>query len=339
MVFFWILANAFVLPEATQLCDLSPNYFDQIQEQRLVGELDWARDRSLESLSCILPIEDRIDIMLEIAAVEDRIGLHTNARPVAVTFEIVEAAEAISDDVGPDTQASITLAKATYFYRAEMSERKFDQAERLAKRAASLFSESNNKHGRADAVHLLGLIHFQRRGVNKEVELAKAHAFFEQSLALDSEGGARAEFLGDYGRHVGYIHYINGDLDAALPHFKNSLEYRKKAGAIDASLFAAHTLGTTLMGLDRPNEAVVHLAYALLIASKIDSQLGRMRINRSLGDAYMMLGDVLAAQQAYEAALDAAVSIKSESNIEYVTKVMREIIVQDLNSAKTNKPR
>ena len=113
-----------------------------------------------------------------------------------------------------------------------------------------------DKHGQADAVHRLGLIHFQRRANDPETELALARKLYDQSLVLDKEGGARKWFCGEYGRHVGYIYYVRNEYEEAIPHFEDSLRCRVEAGAVDAAIFAAQTLGSTLVRADRAEEAL-----------------------------------------------------------------------------------
>ena len=109
----------------------------------------------------------------------------------------------------------------------------------------ALQADLGDAHGEADAVHLLGLIRMQRG------ELEAARALFERSLELDATGGHRTFFRGEYERHVGFVLLEQGNRPAAVPYFERSLEFRREAGAIDASLFAANSLAGTLIVLGR----------------------------------------------------------------------------------------
>jgi tetratricopeptide (TPR) repeat protein len=113
--------------------------------------------------------------------------------------------------------------------------------------------------------------------------LATAHAQSD-ALAGDLDAAARAEVAlanAEYyyraemknRKFVQATHYA-----AALPYFRRSLDYRQQAGAIDPALFAAITLASTLVELDRAEEALPHLEYAAGIAESIDSAAGRSRV-------------------------------------------------------------
>ena len=88
--------------------------------------------------------------------------------------------------------------------------------------------------------------------------------------------------LGEYHRHVALIHIFQDDWKSALPHLEQSLDYRKKAGAIDASLFAALTLGRALEETGNPDGAKPQFEYALRIARSIPSPVGIARAEAAL---------------------------------------------------------
>jgi tetratricopeptide (TPR) repeat protein len=139
-----------------------------------------------------------------------------------------------------------------------------------------LYAAIGDGHGQADAVHLLGLIKFYRQ------KLDLAEALFEESLRLDISAGERTFFRGEYERHVGFVAYQRRDIEGAVRHFERSLEARLEAGAIDASMFAAISLASALIELDRPEEAKSHLDYALAIAQRIGSPVGMKRIDKAI---------------------------------------------------------
>ena len=212
-----------------------------VAELRLAGRLEEARDLAEQALArSDLPAIEEIALRLELARIHDRVGLHTNTRPVRAALEEVERAERLSADLDVGTRGKVVAAKAYYYYRAEMAEREFEVAERLVLDAIAMLAEGEDTRGRSDAVHLQGLIHLQRR------EYGPARDLFDESLRLDRQSGERAWMLGEYHRHVALIQIFQDDWKSALPHLEQSLDYRKKAGAIDASLFAALTLGRAL---------------------------------------------------------------------------------------------
>jgi tetratricopeptide (TPR) repeat protein len=163
------------------------------------------------------------------------------------------------------------LALADYYYRAEMDGRIFEHAFGHAEAAIQAFSQLEDRHGQADAVHRLGLIHLQRR------ELLTAGLLFEESLLLDRLAGERAFFRGEYERHMGFVISLQGNNESALPYFERSLQFRMEAGAIDASMFAAITLASALIELGRAEEARPHIEYAQHLAKKMDSKVGLAR--------------------------------------------------------------
>ncbi len=316
MMLLALFASLSVINEPATLCDLPAEYLPDIREQRLAGALVDAHSAANEMLDCVMPPEDRVALLIELATIEDRVGLHQNTRPVPAVQRAIDKAAQMATELGDASKAVVALAKSDYFYRAEMSERKFEQAEHHAKNAANLFEQLGDKHGQSDAVHRLGLIHFQRRTENPEQELERARELFELSRDLDEAGGARAHFCGEYGRHVGYIYYVRGDFDAALPYFEQSLECRKQAGAIDASLFAAQTLGSTLIRAGQPEKAEAPILYGLVVALRMDSPVGIARLSYTLGDMYLATSDDVAAREAYAVALGAAERVDYTSHVE-----------------------
>ena len=244
----------------------------EVRELRLKGQLHAAQSLAEDRITATDSAPRLVfELQLELARIHDRFGLHHDARPVATALEAIIAAEEISLQLDKAASAEVQLAYANYYYRAEMAERQFDMASRHARLAILLFRKLGDKHREAEAIHRLGLIHLQRN------ELDQAHELFDESLRADVEGGARDFFRGEYERHVGFIYWLREQFEEALPYFERSLEYRLKAGAIDASLFAAVSLASTLVELGRDAEALPHLEYALQIADQIDSPAGRRR--------------------------------------------------------------
>jgi tetratricopeptide (TPR) repeat protein len=275
-----------------------------VQKLRLRGALVEAQQLAERELS-VSPQDPRseIELRLELARIFDRYGLHQNTRPVAAALEQIEAADSVAKHAGEASQAMVALARANYSYRAEMKERLFPLASANARRARTLFQHKADKHGEAEAVHLLGLIHLQRG----ENELAREH--FEESLVLDREGGERVFFRGEYERHVGFVYLRSEGSEAAIPYFERSLACRKQAGAVDASLFAANSLASALVDVGRAEEAWPSLTYAMMVAEQLDSIRGKAMNGWALGQLYEQKQDIDAARIAYEMTIKIAESI------------------------------
>ncbi len=281
---------------------------DKVRSVRLSGALAEAQILAQDMLKCDgLAPETGVAFHLELARILDRFGLHRNTRPVQQALEHIHAAAALVPNPDPDLGATLELARADYYYRAEMSGRKFPTAIGHAESAIRLFQQSGDYHGEAEAVHRLGLIHFQRR------ELETARQLFDRSLELDDAGGSRVFFRGEYHRHVAFVHLLSDDVPGAIPLFEKSLQNRKDAGAVDASLFAAVSLASALVSVGRSQEADAPLLYALMIADNIDSPAGKSRATLVLGKMYEALEESRSAEHAYELAHRIAQAIGYDS--------------------------
>lgn len=265
-LFVWLAPADAALAQSAQ-----SEALDAIRDMRLQGLLEFAIELANEEL---IKADDEyaVALHLELARIHDRIGLHNNTRPVAEALRQIEAAEALTSPLNKHARAQVDLAYAEYYYRAEMADRDFDKATRYAGVALAAFQELEDYHGQADAVHRFGLISLQKR------ELDEALGLFEQSLHLDRTAGERPLLRADYERHVGYVHALREEYEVALPFFKRSLDVRQQAGADDPAMFAAISLASVLVELDRDEEAVPHLEHAQATAAAIDSATGRARV-------------------------------------------------------------
>jgi|GEM_PF-3508289 len=291
-----------------------------IRELRLRGALYEADAAARTALADAAADPDlQFELYLEMAKIFDRFGLHRNTRPVAASLEAIAAAESVDRHSNTRTRGAIELAKADYYYRAELSEREFPIALAHANEAIRLLTKADEQRLLADAVHRRGLIHMQRR------ELDEAHRWFDRSLEIDQSAGAREFFLGEYHRHVGFVHYLRGDIAESIPHQRKSLEFRRRSGAIDASLFAAISLGTALVETSSPEEAQEPLLYALMIADRIDSPAGRARAAIALGAMYEALENPISARAAYELCVRTARVIAMESLDQRATEALERL--------------
>lgn len=275
----WFLVACMSIPtESNGSCRVDTDVVNGITTERITGSLSIAESEVRSFLSCPdVDAELRVALQLELARILDRIGLHTNTRPVVEALEILREAEAsvAADDV--EARARISLAFAEYFYRAEMGEREFPAAEEHAQRARMLYAELDDPVGEADAVHRLGLIALQQR------RLGDARELFDRSLELSNQGPVRPIFLSDYHRHIGFVDILEDDLPAAVAHFEQSLAFRDEAGSRDYGLFARTLLGSALIRAGRPEEAARPLEQAYEIARDLPSPVGELRAGFNLG--------------------------------------------------------
>lgn len=292
--FYTVIALLFLVSEALPAiagdCAL-----DRIEEMRLRGELNKASQLLTTAIrQADLAPDCRIEQHLEMARILSRTGLHQGTRPVVQALTHVDLAAELLDTASAYSHALVELAYAKYYYRAEMGEHKFPKAEDHARRATKLFAniDDGDNYGHADAVHQHGLIEFQRHNLDS------AEALFKESLRLDIAAGERTHFRGEYERHIGFVHYRRGDLPAVVGHFERSLQARREAGAIDASLFAAVSLASALIESGRQDEAKPYLDYARDIARRINSPVGLERVEREMAQlATQPVGHVQAVDQ------------------------------------------
>ena len=271
--------------------------------------LETAISKADLGLSCSgATVDQRITLHLKLSGIHDRIGLHTNSRPVAAALRSIEAAFSLADRASPDTRATVDLAKARYYYRAESPDSDYPEARKYCHAALSQFEVLADLHGQADAVHLIGLFHLQRR------ELREAQKYFDRSLTLETQTQApRPIFMADYERHTGFVHQLSGDLASAIESFERSFVVRRENGLTDQSMFAAISLGRALVAANRAADARAPLEYALAVAEELNSPEGRARAGLVFGDMHEQTGDREAAADAYEVSLSAAEQINRTS--------------------------
>jgi len=274
------------------------------------GQLETAKQLAGQALACpAATARDRVTLHLKLSAIYDRIGLHHNTRPVAESADQIDLAEKLAGSLGSAANARVDLARSKYFYRAEMMERKFIEAEKYGRSALAAFTAEKDIVGQADAVHALGLIYFQRR------QLAEARGFFDQSLVFErSTGEPRAVMLADYGRHVGFIYLVSGDRAAAIPHFEQSFADRVNGGLKDPAMFAAITLASALVDEGRMEDAAEPLDYALQAAEDMSSPSGKVRALLVAGKFQVAQNNIESAKAAFIEARDIAEEIGLSSS-------------------------
>jgi tetratricopeptide (TPR) repeat protein len=292
----------------------SDSALETIRRLRLWGDLDSARlhaERAIRVDSA--DATRRVLLRLELARIHDRIGLHYNRRPVAAALQLVDAAAQVRP-LTPGAAAAVLLARAELLYRAEAR-----SALEPARAAVAAFQALGDRHGEAEAIHLIGLVHLQAD------DLPAARASFERSLALDRAAGERPFFRGEYERHVAFVKLREGDTTGAVPHLARSLALRREVRARDASLFAANTLAATLLDLGRLEEAWNTLRYAMTVAASLDSPFGQAQLALIAGRYHALGGDAAAARISFSTAARLAASIGAEGIVQQAGSRLRQL--------------
>lgn len=316
-----LLSHVFAGPVLSDTCDNVGVRIEQLNAQYLAGKLDTAQSNAEKLLACPnAHAEETVTLHLKLAAIHDRRGLHFNTRPVAASLSHIDLAELASATANLVTKANVTLMRARYHYRAEMRDREFAEAEKYARLALSAFESEKDLYGQADAVHLIGLIFFQRR------DLAPALEHFEKSLILENQTGEpRAIMLGDYGRHVGFVYLRQNKTEEAIGYLKSSLDARKAGKIWDAAMFAAITYASALADVGKLEDATATIQEALDIADRISSPSGKVRALATAGKIYEIHGDLRAAQTSYENALVIAETIKLNGSIRSLKSSLKRL--------------
>lgn len=236
-------------------------------ELRKAGRLEEALRAIDDELGAGVTPCAEIKLRLERARVLDRIGLHTQTRPVTKALDEIERAYVLVSEGhhSPSAHAEIELARANYHYRAEMARRDFVEAESAARKAIELARTGGSPRLEADAVHQLGLIRAYQR------KTAEARTLFDRSLELDRNAGGRDWMLGEYHRHVALSLVFDDDWESALEHYRKSHQARVRDGALDRSIFSAMSLGDALVRTGSGDKALPFFEYAYETALGIQS--------------------------------------------------------------------
>lgn len=244
------------------------------------GRLESGLAEAEYGLSCPeATVDQRVVLYLKLSAIHDRIGLHNDSRPVAAALQNIESAFKLVSHASPRSRAAIELARARYFYRAEEPDSNYPKTRASARDAQARFEKLGDLHGVADAVHLTGLLHLQRR------ELDEARKYFDRSLVLETQTESpRPVMLADYERHMGYVQQLSGDWASAIESFERSFSIRRENGLKDQAMFAAISLARALVAADRAAEAEAPLEFALVTSAELDSAEGRARTVAVLRD-------------------------------------------------------
>jgi len=195
------------------------------------------------------------------------------------------AALALSEQIGDARSVSrCAFAVARTLERLD----RIDEAVPVAQRSIASAEESGYQQGLEVGLLALGALQ-ARRG-----EVPEAEASFNRTIQLALDNGERRVAARRHG-NAGDVYVKAGLYAEALVHLRSAL--RLYDGTTDAHgvFFAQHRLGTSLLALDRPEEARVALEAALRVPRDRLDDGDEARLLMILAEVRLRQGDVPAA--------------------------------------------
>ncbi|NNE97548.1 MAG: tetratricopeptide repeat protein [Pyrinomonadaceae bacterium] len=187
-----------------------------------------------------------------------------------------------AEEIAKKAENKGLLGKALYgigFYKFKLGSKSWDNALASLYKSLKIRREIGDTFGISQSLFTIGTI-YQRRG-----KAEAAEKIYEESLQLAKD--AKSIYMeGENERHIGYLFYLRGEFDSALPHFFRSLEKRRTIGYDDGEIFALITIGQTYEKLGDLEKAKRYLKKALPIARSINSRVAQTRIYASLGSVF-----------------------------------------------------
>lgn len=156
----------------------------------------------------------------------------------------------------------------------------------------------------------LGELDKARLHFMEALEIAEKHDFkYDQSLAI---------------RHIGFVHFAEGDLKTACDYARQSLALREEIGCRILLASAHHVLGSVSIAREEWAEAVAHLQQADALAEDMNLKMIRILTQLSLGEWYKRRGEPAEARIYFQSARQIAEEAGHEP--------WREAAVADLKS-------
>ncbi len=317
VVCFFMAPSAGAWQEPEVSCDSERRPASGVSQLRARGLLNDALETIDRELANDPDPCREIALRLERARVLDRIALHSQTRPATVALAEIDRAKEIEAATihSATVQAEIELGRAYYYYRAEMSDREFQQAEKAASRAIQLARSTGARILLADATHQLGLIRAQQR------KTAAARELFDESLELDRQRAEGDEdyMLAEYHRHIALTYILEDDWSAALPHYVDSHQARLKSNAIDGSQFSALSLGGALVRTGSPEDPLPYFEYAFDVAEQMNSSYVKALSTLRIAEVLEKRGRRSEAKRYYSIAASEAAAVNRASLVAAAT--------------------
>ncbi len=327
MVCFFVEPSAAAWQEPEATCDSERRPASGVSQLRARGLLNDALETIDRELANDPGPCREVALRLERARVLDRIALHSQTLPATAALAEIDRAQEIQAATNRSTtvQAEIELGRAYYYYRAEMPDREFKQAEKAVTRAMQLARTAGASILLADATHQLGLIRAQQG------KTATARELFDKSLELDRQGdeGNEDYMLAEYHRHIALTYILEEDWSAALPHYVASHQARLRSNAIDGSQFSALSLGDALLETDSPDAALPYFEYAFDVAGQMNSSYVKALSALRIADVLEKRGSRSEAKQHYSIAASEAAAVNRSSLVAAATSGLDRLKVAE----------
>lgn len=172
-----------------------------------------------------------------------------------------------------------------------------DQAVTHVRRALELFTELGDQVGQADTHTILGSV-LEQQGHLKE---ALPHA--QQALTLSCDAGyllGQAKAL----NNIGWYQALLGEPERALIPCQQSLDLRYELGDRRGEAHTLDSLGYAHYLLNHHVQAITYYQQSLALHRETGARHGQISVLNHLGDAYHSTGDLRAARDTWEQALD-----------------------------------
>jgi tetratricopeptide (TPR) repeat protein len=233
--------------------------------------IDWNRQRARSALAAAPDRRDArqrhaIDALATSLQLLAHIQLEQGSPTCAATFrEALDLASAIGDTVG-QTVYAFNLG---HVYKDIADLRNLDEAERWYRKSLDLRAPDDGL-GRSYSVGQLGLVAYERfrdaRTAKRPVEelvrhIAEAARLYEQ--ALDMMPATAVTDRGIAHNQLGLIYCDAGDVDRALHHYRQCVQYADKVGDIFSAGVMRFNVAIALLQADRLTDARAYAEAAL----------------------------------------------------------------------------
>jgi len=240
---------------------------------------------------------DRARLLLQYGKMLSKISFYREARfeeACQVLSQAQQAAEASGDDYLRALTA-LRLGQAVDYQIAFSGEGDFELVLERFDLAYELFTAAGDAEGQGKAAFNKGLI-YQRLG-----DLDQARDYFDRALDI----AVKHDFKYDKSmaiRHIGFLHFAEGDLKAACACAQESLELRQQIGCRILLAPAYHVLGSISIAREEWDTALAHLQEADALAEEMDLKFVRIMTQLSLGEWYKRRNDPQQARQKFQMA-------------------------------------
>jgi tetratricopeptide (TPR) repeat protein len=175
--------------------------------------------------------------------------------------KVEEEAIELRERLGERQQASMWAFELGAIYTETPAVRNLAQAERWLKRSLELIHD-DDPAGKAECLAALGRVAWERfnearKGNAPEPELRRhlttARQYYQLALEHDKPGDWGK--LASHNQQLGHVSYSLGDIDRALPHYRESIRCDELQGNVFGAAQTRFNLAIALRDVDRLGEA------------------------------------------------------------------------------------